>query len=71
MTSTSTLGTRKYWARCGMNERVDPESVRRFFTMNEAAAGAEHYGEHLGPLRAWVAELIDVRTRPPSDEWDS
>ena len=34
-------------------------------------AGAEHYGEHLGPLRAWVAELIDVRTRPPSDEWDS
>lgn len=31
-------------------------------------AGAEHYGEHLPPLRAWVAELIDIRTRPPSDE---
>ena len=34
-------------------------------------AGAEHYGEHLPQLRAWVAELIDIRTRPPSDEWDS
>jgi hypothetical protein len=34
-------------------------------------AGAEHYGEHLPPLRAWVAELVDARTRPPSDEWDS
>ena len=34
-------------------------------------AGAEHYGEHVPRLRAWVAELIDIRTRPPSDEWDS
>ena len=34
-------------------------------------AGAEHYGEHLPRLRAWVAELIEIRTRPPSDEWDS
>ena len=34
-------------------------------------AGAEHYGEHLPQLRAWVAELIDIRTRPPSGEWDS
>jgi hypothetical protein len=34
-------------------------------------AGAEHYGEHLPPLRAWVAELVEARTRPPSDEWDS
>ncbi len=34
-------------------------------------AGAEHYGEHLPRLRAWVAQLIDIRTRPPSDEWDS
>ena len=34
-------------------------------------AGAEHYGEHLPRLRAWVAELIDIRTRPPRDEWDS
>jgi len=34
-------------------------------------AGAEHYGEHLPPLRTWVAELVDARTRPPSDEWDS
>jgi hypothetical protein len=34
-------------------------------------AGAEHYGEHLPRLRAWVAELVDARTRPPSDEWDS
>ena len=25
-------------------------------------AGAEHYGEHLGPLRAWVAEVIDLRS---------
>ncbi|HYI66398.1 MAG TPA: hypothetical protein VEW95_05705 [Candidatus Limnocylindrales bacterium] len=34
-------------------------------------AGAEHYGEHLPPLRRWVAVLVDARTRPPSDEWDS
>lgn len=34
-------------------------------------AGAEHYGEHLPPLRAWVAELVDARTRPPSDESDA
>jgi hypothetical protein len=34
-------------------------------------AGAEHYGEHLDRLRAWVAELIDLRTRPPVDERDS
>ena len=27
-------------------------------------AGAEHYGEHLGRLRDWVAEIIDLRTRP-------
>jgi hypothetical protein len=33
-------------------------------------AGAEHYGEHLDRLRAWVAELIDLRTRPPLDERD-
>jgi hypothetical protein len=33
-------------------------------------AGAEHYGEHLGRLRAWTAELIDLRTRPPVDERD-
>lgn len=34
-------------------------------------AGAEHYGEHLPPLRAWVAAVVDARTRPPSDDWDS
>jgi hypothetical protein len=34
-------------------------------------AGAEHYGEHLPRLRTWVSELIEIRTRPPSDEWDS
>ena len=33
-------------------------------------AGAEHYGEHLDRLRAWVAELIDLRSRPPVDERD-
>jgi len=33
-------------------------------------AGAEHYGEHLDRLRAWVAELIELRTRPPVDERD-
>ena len=33
-------------------------------------AGAEHYGEHLDPLRAWTAELIDLRTRPRVDERD-
>jgi hypothetical protein len=34
-------------------------------------AGAEHYGEHLPRLRAWIGELIEIRIRPPSDEWDS
>ena len=34
-------------------------------------AGAEHYGEHLPRLRTWVGELVEIRTRPPSDEWDS
>jgi hypothetical protein len=33
-------------------------------------AGAEHYGEHLERLRDWVAELIDLRTRPVVDEWE-
>jgi hypothetical protein len=33
-------------------------------------AGAEHYGEHLEPLRAWVAELVELRTRPVVDEWE-
>lgn len=33
-------------------------------------AGAEHYGEHLDRLRAWAAELIDLRTRPRVDERD-
>jgi len=33
-------------------------------------AGAEHYGEHLDRLRTWVAELIDLRTRPRVDERD-
>jgi hypothetical protein len=33
-------------------------------------AGAEHYGEHLDRLRAWTAELVDLRTRPRMDERD-
>jgi hypothetical protein len=33
-------------------------------------AGAEHYGEHLGRLRDWVAEVIDLRNRPVVDEWE-
>jgi hypothetical protein len=33
-------------------------------------AGAEHYGEHLGRLRDWVGELIELRTRPVVDEWE-
>ena len=33
-------------------------------------AGAEHYGEHLSRLRDWVAELIELRTRPVLDEWE-
>jgi hypothetical protein len=31
-------------------------------------AGAEHYGEHLSRLRDWVAEVVDLRTRPTVDE---
>jgi hypothetical protein len=33
-------------------------------------AGAEHYAEHLPRLRVWVAELVDIRTRPRVDERD-
>ena len=33
-------------------------------------AGAEHHGEHLSRLRDWVAELIELRTRPVVDEWE-
>jgi hypothetical protein len=33
-------------------------------------AGAEHYGEHLPRLRDWVAELVELRTRPKVDERD-
>jgi hypothetical protein len=33
-------------------------------------AGAEHYGEHVDRLRAWTAELVDLRTRPRVDERD-
>lgn len=34
-------------------------------------AGAEHYGEHLGRLRGWVAEVIALRNRPEVDDWDT
>jgi hypothetical protein len=33
-------------------------------------AGAEHYAEHLPRLRAWVSELIELRSRPAVDERD-
>jgi hypothetical protein len=33
-------------------------------------AGAEHYGEHLARLRDWVAELVELRSRPVVDEWE-
>ena len=33
-------------------------------------SGAEHYGEHLDRLRAWTAELVEVRARPWVDERD-
>ena len=33
-------------------------------------AGAEHYAEHLPRLRAWVSELIVLRSRPRVDERD-
>lgn len=33
-------------------------------------AGAEHYGEHLGRLRDWVAELVNHRNRPAVEEWE-
>jgi hypothetical protein len=33
-------------------------------------AGAEHYAEHLPRLRAWVSELVLLRSRPHVDERD-
>jgi hypothetical protein len=27
-------------------------------------------GQHLSRLRDWVAELVDLRTRPVVDEWE-
>jgi hypothetical protein len=65
------------WARA---TRARAEMLQSWFLLRgptESAtwwvrkAGAEHYGEHLERLRAWVAELVDARTRPPSDDWDS
>jgi len=34
-------------------------------------AGAEHYGEHLGRLRDWVTEVVELRTRRKVDEWEA
>jgi hypothetical protein len=33
-------------------------------------AGAEHYAEHLPRLRAWVSELVELRSRARVDERD-
>jgi len=33
-------------------------------------AGAEHYGQHLTRLKDWVDELVELRNRPVTDEWE-
>jgi hypothetical protein len=67
-----TLWTRATTARAYMLQHWfalrDPSEAANWWVRK---AGAEHYGEHLPRLRAWVAQLIEIRTRPPSDEWDS
>jgi hypothetical protein len=50
------------WSGLGGRSNAANQWVRK--------AGAEHYGEHVNRLRAWTAELIDIRTRPWVDERD-
>jgi hypothetical protein len=70
--SYETLWTHATGARADMLEhwfaqRVPTEAANWWVRK----AGAEHYGEHLPRLREWVGQLVEARTRPPSDEWDS
>ncbi len=64
---TRTTEARAYMLQYWFALRVPSEAANWWVRK----AGAEHYGEHLPPLRSWVAQLIELRTRPPSDEWDS
>jgi hypothetical protein len=61
-----TIGARAWmleaWFALGGPDEAANQWIRK--------AGAEHYGEHLSRLRDWVAELVDLRTRPVVDEWE-
>ena len=63
---TQATGARIWMLQAWFALREPPDAAIRWVRK----AGAEHYGEHLDRLRAWVAELIDLRTRPPVDERD-
>jgi hypothetical protein len=64
---TQATGARAYMLEHWFAQRV-PSDAANWWVRK---AGAEHYGEHLPPLRAWVRQLIEIRNRPPSDQWDS
>jgi hypothetical protein len=62
-----TNGARAWMLEAWFELRAPDEAANQWVRK----AGAEHYGEHLDRLRVWVAEVIDLRTRPVVDEWES
>jgi hypothetical protein len=61
-----TTGARAWMLEAWFGLGVPDETANQWIRK----AGAEHYGEHLTRLRDWVAELVELRTRPKSDERD-
>ena len=57
----------RIWMLQAWFELRDPDDAANRWVRK---AGAEHYGEHIDRLRAWVSELVDLRTRPALDERD-
>ena len=76
LAATATEPWDRVWARTNGARAWMLEAWFELSAPDEAAnqwvrkAGAEHYGEHLGRLRDWVTELLDLRTRPTVDERD-
>jgi hypothetical protein len=63
---TRTNGARAWMLEAWFELRGPDEAANQWIRK----AGAEHYGEHLSRLRDWVAEVVDLRTRPKIDEWE-
>jgi hypothetical protein len=61
-TSNARIWMLEAWLELRQPDEAASEWIRK--------AGAEHYGEHLPRLRAWVAALMALRAAPPADERD-